>query len=267
MDEATKVISYYDKSNKVLGCPHYQLKAKILAPCCKRWVCCRFCHDSDYSCASRMDRFAVSQMKCMLCLTEQHISQTCKHCKVQMGRYYCHICRLIDDGPNKKIFHCHKCGLCLSGCQNDYFHCRTCNACVAISARNKHGCRERVLDSDCPICADRLLGSTSSSIVQPPCQHLMHTDCLNEHIKHSYKCPVCLASLCDTQSLFESIDCYMKISVMPVEYQDKRSLIFCNDCQQRSETRFHFVYHKCQNCCSYNTTLLEAIAQRSENLL
>ncbi|KAJ2812006.1 hypothetical protein FBU31_007665, partial [Coemansia sp. 'formosensis'] len=55
-------------------------------------------------------------------------------------------------------------------------------------------------------------------------------------MEHSYKCPVCSASLCDTKAIFESIDCYMRFSVMPVEYQDKMSLVFCNDCRQRSVT-------------------------------
>ncbi|KAJ2050380.1 hypothetical protein H4S04_002637 [Coemansia sp. S16] len=48
-------------------------------------------------------------------------------------------------------------------------------------------------------------------------------------MEHSYKCPVCSASLCDTRDIFDSIECYLRLSVMPLEYKDKMSLIFCND--------------------------------------
>ncbi|POM58473.1 Hypothetical protein PHPALM_36868 [Phytophthora palmivora] len=45
---------------------------------------------------------------------------------------------------------------------------------------------------------------------------------------------------------------------MPTEYQDYKSLIYCSDCERKSTTMFHFVYHKCQHedCMSYNTKLL-----------
>ena len=29
--------------------------------------------------------------------------------------------------------------------------------------------------------------------------------------------------------------------------------IYCNDCGKNSETKFHIVGHKCQECGSYNT--------------
>ncbi|KAJ2009098.1 hypothetical protein GGI04_000742 [Coemansia thaxteri] len=160
-----------------------------------------------------------------------------------MGRYYCHTCRLIDDGPDKHIFHCDRCGICLSGRRSDYYHCDVCDACVAVDARKKHSCKEKRLQCTCPICGEQLAGS-ALNIVQPSCEHLVHESCLNKHLEHSYKCPVCMASLCDTQSIFESIDCYMRLSVMPLEYKDKLSLVFCNDCHNRSEAKYHFLYHK-----------------------
>ncbi|KAJ1672130.1 hypothetical protein GGF38_000280 [Coemansia sp. RSA 25] len=54
-------VSYNNEEQRILGCSHYQLKAKLLAPCCNQWVPCRFCHDEDRQHA--MDRFAVSRMK------------------------------------------------------------------------------------------------------------------------------------------------------------------------------------------------------------
>ncbi|KAJ1998767.1 hypothetical protein H4R26_005334, partial [Coemansia thaxteri] len=225
-------VSYSDKAQKILGCPHYRRKAKLLAPCCNEWVSCRFCHDESKQ--HTLNRFDVERMRCMRCLKEQPIGRRCVGCRLEMGRYYCHTCRLIDDGPDKHIFHCDRCGICLSGRRSDYYHCDVCDACVAVDARKKHSCKEKRLQCTCPICGEQLAGS-ALNIVQPSCEHLVHESCLNKHLEHSYKCPVCMASLCDTQSIFESIDCYMRLSVMPLEYKDKLSLVFCNDCHNRSE--------------------------------
>jgi len=35
----------------------------------------------------------------------------------------------------------------------------------------------------------------------------------------------------------------------------KQQDIFCNDCEKNSQTPFHWVYHKCTHCSSYNTRL------------
>ncbi|KAJ2788416.1 hypothetical protein GGI18_002966 [Coemansia linderi] len=252
--------SYHDEKREILGCAHYQLKAKLLAPCCNQWVTCRFCHDESRQHA--MDRFAVTRMKCMLCSKEQPVGQRCSGCHEDMGRYYCQICRLIDDGPDKHIFHCEQCGICLSGRRSDYYHCSVCDACVAVDARERHSCKEKRLQCTCPIC-DEWLSDSVLSIVQPECQHLMHESCLSKHMEHSYKCPVCSASLCDTRAIFDSIECYMRFSVMPLEYQGQMSLVFCNDCHQRSVTKFHFLYHKCQACCSYNTAMLSTLPKHA----
>ena len=32
--------------------------------------------------------------------------------------------------------------------------------------------------------------------------------------------------------------------------------VLCNDCGSTGEARFHFVYHKCPDCTSYNTRVL-----------
>ncbi len=32
--------------------------------------------------------------------------------------------------------------------------------------------------------------------------------------------------------------------------------ILCNDCGKHGEAPFHFVYHKCGHCASYNTRVL-----------
>lgn len=47
---------------------------------------------------------------------------------------------------------------------------------------------------------------------------------------------------------------------MPPEYAKYISHIFCNDCEKKSTAKYHFFYHKCVHCGSYNTTVL-----RTEN--
>lgn len=32
--------------------------------------------------------------------------------------------------------------------------------------------------------------------------------------------------------------------------------VMCNDCGKHSKAPFHFVYHKCAHCASYNTRLV-----------
>ncbi|KAJ2705119.1 hypothetical protein FB645_002693 [Coemansia sp. IMI 203386] len=166
-----------------------------------------------------MDRFLVEKMKCMVCQEEQPIAQDCRKCKQSMGRYYCNKCRLIDDGPGKAIFHCDKCGICLSGDKSKFYHCETCDACVALSARTRHLCKEKQLHCDCPICGDQIFASTQA-IVQTECRHLMHEKCLEKHVEYSFKCPVCLASICETNTFFRAIEKYMSVSTMPAEMAD-----------------------------------------------
>jgi RING finger and CHY zinc finger domain-containing protein 1 len=43
---------------------------------------------------------------------------------------------------------------------------------------------------------------------------------------------------------FSSIDELLEREQMPLEYQDIRSLIYCSDCERKSTTNYHFVYHK-----------------------
>ncbi|KAJ1721558.1 hypothetical protein LPJ53_003934 [Coemansia erecta] len=88
---------------------------------------------------------------------------------------------------------------------------------------------------------------------------MIHERCLQRHIEYSFKCPICSASVCDTQKFFKSIEKYMSSSTMPPEYRDMETHIHCNDCRQRSVAKFHFIYHKCKFCRSYNTTILSTV--------
>ncbi|CEG50410.1 zinc finger [Plasmopara halstedii] len=121
----------------------------------------------------------------------------------------------------------------------------------------KHKCVERSLESDCPICHAYMFTSTTP-VMFLPCGHCMHVSCYEEYTLTNYICPLCSKSLGDMELYFASIDELLERERMPMEYQDYKSLIYCSDCERKSTTNFHFVYHKCQyeNCMSYNTKLL-----------
>ncbi|EGZ30008.1 hypothetical protein PHYSODRAFT_323450 [Phytophthora sojae] len=250
--------SYFDEAKTILGCSHYQRKCKLLSKCCGKWYSCRFCHDDNED--HPFDRYATESVSCLKCDTIQPIGQTCSNedCKCEFGRYYCEVCKFIDDDNSKDIYHCDKCKICRigKGLDIDYFHCDRCNACMSISLK-KHKCVERSLESDCPICHAYMFTSTTP-VMFLPCGHCMHVSCYEEYTLTNYICPLCSKSLGDMELYFASIDELLERERMPAEYQDYKSLIYCSDCERKSTTKFHFVYHKCQyeDCMSYNTKLL-----------
>lgn len=115
----------------ILGCKHYKRNAKLKAACCGRLFPCRLCHD-DVVKDHKIDRYATESMFCMLCKKMGDIGQNCEHCGQSMGRYYCAVCKFIDDDAEKKIFHCVPCGLCRIGTLGvDVAHCDACGVCFA----------------------------------------------------------------------------------------------------------------------------------------
>lgn len=77
----------------------------------------------------------------------------------------------------RMIYHCPFCNLCRvgKGLGIDFFHCMTCNCCLGMKLVD-HKCREKGLETNCPICCDFLF--TSSTTVRAlPCGHFMHSAC------------------------------------------------------------------------------------------
>ncbi|KAI9284403.1 zinc-ribbon-domain-containing protein [Umbelopsis sp. AD052] len=248
--------SYQDAEAGIYGCKHYQRKVKLQANCCGKWYSCRFCHDDveDHNLVRR----ETKNMFCMLCSEIQPAAQVCRNCHETVARYYCDTCKLWDDRSEKSIYHCDQCGICRvgKGLGQDYFHCDKCNICMVISLKDNHRCIERSLECDCPICGEYMFTSTSK-IVFENCGHCIHEKCHEEHIKTSYQCPTCLKSLWDMTTYFTRIDNFLKVQTMPQEYENFVSYILCNDCEMKSQTKYHFLYHKCTHCNGYNTTVLK----------
>ncbi|GAB4840321.1 hypothetical protein Ancab_021088 [Ancistrocladus abbreviatus] len=247
--------SYRDQDKKTFGCEHYKRNCKLRAACCGKLFTCRFCHDkvSDHT----MDRKATSEMMCMSCLTTQPVGPVCMtlSCRgLSMAKYYCSICKFFDD--ERTIYHCPFCNLCRlgKGLGSDFYHCMTCNCCMSVKLVD-HSCREKGLEANCPICCDFLFTS-SASFRALPCGHFMHSACFQAYTCSNYICPICSKSLGDMAVYFGMLDALLASEELPAEYQDRCQDILCNDCGKKGTARFHWLYHKCGFCGSYNTRVI-----------
>ncbi|PON38379.1 43kDa postsynaptic protein [Parasponia andersonii] len=246
-----------EPEKKVFGCEHYKRNCKLRAACCGKLFTCRFCHDnvSDHS----MDRKLTTEMMCMGCLKIQAVGPACTtpSCNgLSMAKYYCAICKFFDD--ERAVYHCPFCNLCRvgRGLGVDYFHCMTCNCCLGIKLVN-HKCLEKSLETNCPICCDFLF--TSSAAVRGlPCGHYMHSACFQAYTCSHYTCPICSKSLGDMAVYFGMLDALLAAEELPEEYRNRCQDILCNDCDRRGSARFHWLYHKCGSCGSYNTRVIKS---------
>jgi len=238
------------------GCKHYKRKCKLVAPCCDQAFTCRFCHDdvSDHT----VNRYNVKQMVCTDCKVRQPVAAECLNCKTSMAKYHCNVCNLFDDS-SAAIYHCPFCNVCRrgKGLGVDFFHCMKCNACVSLQ-HGKHECSERGMDTECPVCKE-FLAESETPVKELPCGHLMHATCFTTYTRHYYTCPLCRKSLGDFSVYFRMIDAILEDESehsMPTSIEGKMQKVLCNDCGKESEAKFHFVYHACANCRSYNTRVL-----------
>ena len=266
----------------VLGCKHYARKVRLVAACCGAAHVCRFCHDEaeDHT----IDRYATKEMICMRCSARQPSAKECRECGGVVSRYFCSVCNFWDDSGND-VYHCPFCNVCRrgEGLGKDFFHCMQCNSCVSLTmgphvcpaAKNAAGSAEGSnggtvfagsMESECPVCKDFLFYS-DTPVKCLPCGHFMHTSCFQAYTKHYYTCPLCRKSLGDFSAYFRMLDAILaeeeEANATPGddEEQAKRAKqrVACNDCGVESLAPFHFVYHACAECRSYNTRVLAVV--------
>ncbi|KAG6764860.1 hypothetical protein POTOM_032348 [Populus tomentosa] len=85
------------------GCQHYRRRCQIRAPCCNEIFTCRHCHNEatnmlkNFCDRHELNRYDVKQVICAVCDTEQPVAQACTNCGVNMGEYFCEICKFFDD--------------------------------------------------------------------------------------------------------------------------------------------------------------------------
>jgi zinc finger protein-like protein len=214
------------------------------------------------NCGRRLDRYSVREMLCMLCGLRQPVGSDCRGCGQRLARYYCGICHLFEDGhaEERPVYHCPFCNVCRRGrgLGVDVFHCMRCNACMSLSVAETHRCRERAMEGDCPVCGDALFDS-AAPVKELPCAHLLHSACFAQHTRHSYQCPVCLRSAGDMTAYWRMLDSLLeadRLVALPPEYRGRVQGVRCRDCGKDGEAPWHYVYHACPHCRSYNTRVL-----------
>ena len=149
--------------------------------------------------------------------------------------------------------HTAKCGICRVG--ENLKHCDICNMCYPSQFFDTHACINRY-DDNCPFCNENLKNSRNL-ITTLNCNHLVHTDCLKNYLEAgNYQCPLCKKSIMNMDHLWSKIEEYVNNTEMPDEFKDKENKILCNDCQEKTITKFHFMYHKCVKCNSWNTSVI-----------
>ncbi|KAG2621210.1 E3 ubiquitin-protein ligase MIEL1-like [Panicum virgatum] len=236
------------------GCEHYRRRCKIVAPCCKQVFPCRHCHNEATASGDRhaICRQDIEKVVCLLCDTEQPASQVCVSCGVNMGEYFCDICKFYDDDTEKLVYHCNDCGICRVGGKDNFFHCVKCGSCYSVALRDNHQCVENSMRQNCPICYEYLFDSLQGTRVLN-CGHTMHMECFSDMVEHNkYTCPICSKTALDMTSHWEMLDQEIEATIMPPVYRYK-IWVLCNDCNKVSEVNFHVIGHKCSHCNSYNT--------------
>lgn len=253
-------ISYYNKHLNILGCEHYQKKCKILYKCCNKWYVCRCCHDEHEDHIT--NRYQNEILSCMECNTIQHISNKCKNCKLKFAKYYCKYCNYHNNNTID-IYHCKKCKICNIGLKQDFKHCEICDICISKDIFDTHICKLDQFNIDCPVCKLCIKGSKDSAYILENCKHILHNKCFEKYIQTNYKCPICVKSIHDFNIstswflYFNEILKYEKNQI-PEDHKNTMVRIYCNDCERKSETTYHFEIHQCefQNCLSYNTSII-----------
>lgn len=255
--DADKAPTFTDSTQKHFGCPHYQRGCKLFASCCGKWATCHICHEIEQDHA--MNRTNIDYIMCMTCSHVQQPAQECSECHTSFSTYFCPTCKLWESNEQKQIFHCNDCGICRVGGRSNFIHCNKCNCCLSRAYSTQHRCIERNLECDCPICGDYLFTSMYP-VMFMQCGHAIHTACFYKmELRSTHQCPICQKSVRDMKWLHSRLDAVLEAQQMPEEYSRDKSLILCNDCEKRSQTKYHFLYHKCTHCTSYNTKVIEII--------
>ncbi len=256
--------TYHDgATGAVLGCPHYARACKLRHPVSGRLYTCRLCCEQEREMPSKnqdepLDRYAVQEIMCMKCnalqpAEERCINPNCESEAKPFAKYFCKICHLYDDRP-RPIFHCPYCNTCRMGLGLgiDFRHCMRCNACVSLDD-HEHRCIPQKLQGSCPICHESLFQSTEP-LRGLKCGHVMHMSCFSNYRRgQRYTCPLCMKSMEDMSDYFALLDAAVRMQPMPMAYLSTMSNVYCQDCEQTGECRYHFVGHKCPTCGSYNT--------------
>lgn len=117
-----------------------------------------------------------------------------------------------------------------------------------------HKCIERSTDCDCPICGEYMFTSPET-VVFMQCGHSIHHKCYYEHMKTSYRCPICSRSVVNMETQFRNLDRAIESQPMPAQFRDTRALVYCSDCCSKSSVKYHWLGLKCGLCVNLSLSL------------
>lgn len=87
--------------------------------------------------------------------------------------------------------------------------------------------------------------TSQQPVVVMRCGHSIHLSCYNEHIKNSYKCPICSRSVINMEMQFRHLDQSIESQPMPEQFRDTKAWVYCNDCSAKTEVKYHWLGLKC----------------------
>jgi len=126
-----------------------------------------------------------------------------------------------------------------------------------MSEHNAEACFSRRENGVCWVCLEDTYGSTIETVMLH-CNHIFHRKCIDKLLQSDeYRCPACKKSVGDMKEYWVRIDSYMELNKIPEEFEKWESFCYCNDCQVKFWTKYHFIYHKCEKCKGYNTYVLQ----------
>lgn len=102
--------------------------------------------------------------------------------------------------------------------------------------------------------------TSPSPVVFMLCGHGIHKACYDEHMKSSYKCPICSKSTVNMETQFRNLDRAIDSQPMPPQFQDTKAMVSCNDCYAKSAVKYHWLGLKCAICDSYNVAQLSILS-------
>jgi hypothetical protein len=242
-----------DNYKDIYNCTHYNCNVSIFTSCCNKIYPCRQCHDLNED--HKLDRYKIDTIICKKCNTIQDKSNKCIKCNIEFAKYFCDICCLYQTNDDINIYHCDKCKVCRIGKREDYLHCDNCNMCLEKKNFDKHKCTEH-FKNNCCICMEPLFDSTKTLHILNKCAHVFHVDCLKEHMKNDYKCPVCKKTIYEgnTENIWFEFKFINYLNPVPEEYKNWKVKIYCNDCEKFCETSYQITsLYECTNCKSFNT--------------
>ena len=115
---------------------------------------------------------------------------------------------------------------------------------MAIAMQDAHRCIERSTDCDCPICGEYMFTSLRT-VVCMLCGHSIHRRCYEEHIKTSYRCPICSRSIANMEWQFTRLRRAIELQPMPEEFRDTKAWVYCNDCVAKTVVKYHWLGLQC----------------------